>query len=71
VGSLESELVLQQDDRAKLTRIVFDVEAVWFALDDSVASTYTNVVDSDLRFVTSAQFELVLVSRDCKQVNVS
>lgn len=51
--SLESQLVFQKDDRAELGGVVFDVEAVLLTLDDSMAPTDTDVVDSHLTLVPS------------------
>ena len=69
--SLKSQLVLQQDDRAELRGVVFDVETILFALDDCVASTDTDIVDTHLTFMTSTKFELTLLGSHSKQVDVS
>ena len=51
---LESQLVLQENDCSKLGGVVFDVETVLLTLDDCVTSANTDVVDSNLTFVTSS-----------------
>lgn len=40
VRGLQSELVFQQNDGSELGGIVFNVESVWSALDESVASAH-------------------------------
>lgn len=57
---LESELVLEEDDGSKFRGIVLNVESVRLALDDCMASTNTDIVDSHLRLVASSKFELAL-----------
>lgn len=41
------------------------------AFDDCMTSTHTNVINSDLTLMTSSEFELRLLRRYCKQMNVS
>lgn len=60
MGGLESELVLEENDGSEFRGIVLNVESVRLALDDGMASTNTDIVDSHLRLVTSSKFELAL-----------
>ena len=46
--SLESQLVLEQNDGAELGGIVFNVETILLAFNDGVTSTYTDIVDTHL-----------------------
>lgn len=48
VRGFKSQLVLKKDDCSKLTRVVFDVKSVGLALNDGMASTDTNVINSHL-----------------------
>ena len=68
--SLQSELVLEQNDGAKLGGVVLDVEAVLLALDDCVASTHGNIVDPHLTLVASTELELSLLWCHLEQVDV-
>ena len=69
--SLQSQLVLEQNDGSELRGIVLDVEPVLLALDDRVASTDTDVVDTHLGFVATTKFELSLLRSHCQQMDVS
>ena len=71
VVSLQSQLVLEQDNRAELGGIVFNVETILLTFDDGVTSGYTDVVDSHLRFVTTTKLELSLLRCDRQEMNVS
>lgn len=52
--SFESKFILQKDDGSKLRSVVFNVETILFTFDDSMASAHTDIIDSDLAFVTTA-----------------
>ena len=67
---LQSELVLQKDDGSKLRGVVFDVESILLALDDSVASTDTDIIDSDLGLMTTSKFEFSLLRSHCQQMDI-
>jgi hypothetical protein len=54
---LEPQLVLEKDNRTELRGIVLNIEPILFALDNGVTSANTDVVNSHLTFVASAQFE--------------
>lgn len=69
--SLQSQLVLEEDDRAELGRVVFNVEPILFTLDNGVAPTHTDIVDSNLTLVSSSQLELSLLVRNRQQMDVS
>ena len=68
---LQTQLLLQQDDRAELRRVVLDVEAVLLALDDGVTPTDGDVVDTHLTLVATAEFELRLLRSDRKKMDIS
>lgn len=63
--SLQSQLVLEQDDGSKFRCIILNVEAIWFTLYDSVTSRNGNVVYPDLRLMTSSKLELGLLICNC------
>jgi hypothetical protein len=56
--SLESQLLFQQDDGTELGRVVFDVEPILLALNDSVTPTHADVVDTNLTFMSTPELEL-------------
>ena len=67
---LQSELILQKDDCTKLGGIVLDVETILLALDDSVASTDTDIVDSHLGLMTTSKLEFGLIRSHRQQVDI-
>jgi hypothetical protein len=69
--SLESQLILEQNDGAELGGIVFNVETILLAFNDGVTSTYTDIVDTHLWFMTSTKFELSLFRSNGKQMDIS
>lgn len=62
--SLEPQLVLEEDNGTKFGRVVFNVESILFTLDDSVTSTHTDIVDSNLTLMSSTKLELSLLVRN-------
>jgi hypothetical protein len=68
---LQPKLVLKENDSSKLGSIVLNVEAVLLALDDCVAPTHTDVVDSHLALMPSSKLELRLLGGNCEQMDVS
>jgi hypothetical protein len=64
--SFESKFVLQKYNRSEFAVIVLNVESIWFTLDNRMATTNTNIVDSDLTLMTSTQFEIRLLIDDCE-----
>lgn len=69
--SLQSQLVLEENDGSELRGVVLDVEPVLLALDDCVASTDTDIVDTHLGFVATTKFKLSLLRSHCQQMDVS
>jgi hypothetical protein len=67
----ESQFVFEQDDGSKFGSVIFNVEAILFTLYDSVASGNTDVIDSDLTFMTSTQFEFGLILSYSQKMDVS
>ena len=68
---LQSQFFLEEDDRAELGGVVLDVEAVLLALDDGVAATDTDVVDTHLTLMAAPQLELRLFWCHREQMDVS
>lgn len=68
---LQPKLVLKKNDGSELGSIVLNVEPILLALNDSMATTNTDVVDSHLALMTSSKLELRLLWRDRKQMDVS
>lgn len=69
--SFKSQLVLKQNDCSELGSIIFNIEAILFALDDCMTSTNTDIIDSYLTFMTSSKLELSLLWSNSEQMNVS
>jgi hypothetical protein len=57
---LQSQLVLEQDDGSELRLVVLNIEAISFALDDSVTPRNTNVIDSHFTLMPSSKLKLAL-----------
>jgi len=57
---LQSELVLQEYNGTEFRSVIFDVKTILFTLDDCMASTDTNVVDTYLTLMTPSKFEFWL-----------
>lgn len=68
--SLQAELVLEKDDGTKLRGVVFDIKAVLLTLDDSMASTHTDVVDPNLGLMATTKFELGLLGGHCQKMDI-
>lgn len=69
--SLESQLLFQQDDGTELGRVVFDVEPILLALNDSVTPTHADVVDTNLTFMSTPELELWLLWSHSQKMNIS
>lgn len=65
VMSFQSQLVFEQNYGTKFRCIVFNIESIRLALDDSVASTDTDVIYPNLTLVTSSKLELCLFWSYC------
>jgi len=70
VVGLESQLVLEQNDSAKLGGVVFNIEAVGLTLNNGVAPTHTDVVNSHLTFVAATKLELALLRSNSEQMDI-
>ena len=68
--SLKSQLILEQDNSTELGSVVFDVEPILLAFDDSMAPAHTNIVDPDLALVSSSELEFVLFGSHCEKMDV-
>lgn len=71
VKSFKSQFVFQKNDCSKFTSVVFNVKSVLFALNNSVTSTDTYIIDSNLTLMSSSEFKFTLLIRNCKQMNIS
>lgn len=67
---LQAKLIFQQDDCTELGRVVFNVKTVMFAFYDCVTSGNTDIIDSNLRFMTSTKFKLSLLGCDSQQMDI-
>lgn len=70
VMGLQAKLIFQQDDCTELRRVVFNVKSVMFAFYDCVTSGNTDIIDSNLRFMTSTKFKLSLFRCDSQQMDI-
>ena len=66
----QSELIFQKDDGTELRGVVFDIETILLALDDSVASTDTNIIDSNLGLMTTSKFKFSLLRSYRQQMDI-
>jgi len=70
VVGLQSELIFQKDDGTELRGVVFNIETILLALDDSVASTDTNIIDSNLGLMTTSKFKFSLLRSYRQQMDI-
>jgi hypothetical protein len=54
VMSFESKLIFEKNDSSELGGVILDIETIRFTLNDSMASTNTDIVDSYLTLMTSS-----------------
>ena len=54
---LQPEFIFKKNNGSKLRGVVLNVEAVLLALDDGMASTHTDIIDSHLTLVATAELE--------------
>lgn len=69
--SFKSQLVLEKYNCSKFTSVVLDIEPILFAFYDCMTSANTYIVNSNLTFVTTSQFEFTLFWRHCEKMNIS
>ena len=67
---LQSELIFQKDDGTELRGVVFNIETILLAFDDSVASTDTNIIDSNLGLMTTSKFKFCLLRSHRQQMDI-
>jgi len=70
VVGLQSELIFQKDDGTELRGVVFNIETILLAFDDSVASTDTNIIDSNLGLMTTSKFKFCLLRSHRQQMDI-
>jgi hypothetical protein len=70
VVGLQSELIFQKDDGTELRGVVFNIETILLALDDSVASTDTNIIDSNLGLMSTSKFKFGLLRSHRQQMDI-
>jgi len=67
----QAQVVFEENNRAELADVVFDVESIFATLDDGVAARDGNIIDADLALVTPAEFELIFLVGNRKHVDIS
>lgn len=67
----QAHFIFQEHNCAELTEVVLDVEAIFLALDDCVATADRDVIYANFGFVATSQFKFCLFLCDCEHVDIA
>jgi hypothetical protein len=64
--SFKSKFIFKHNNSSKFRCIILNIKSILLALNNSMASAYTDVINSNLTFMSSSKFEFRLDGSYCK-----